>query len=126
MEQSKNIMSTVESDKDNNLTDKATNENENTGFIQKCEKTKSDGDKRSRTNPRQIKLIEIFYKTYHEELMSKDTFDKLWVDLSNQLNDLGPPTRTLQEWKRVRSDQKYNQKRKRSSYFQEPERNTKL
>lgn len=37
----------------------------------------------------------------NEELIDKETFALLWVDLAARLNDIGPPDHTVLEWKKI-------------------------
>lgn len=46
--------------------------------------------------------------------MDRDTYMILWDQLAEELNEMGPPTRTSCEWRRVWSVFKYNRKRKRT------------
>lgn len=60
-------------------------------------------------------MIVSFYENHNEELLEPKTIDNLWINLSDKLNDIGPPVHTITEWKRVWTDHKYNKKRKRRS-----------
>lgn len=107
---------------DSGNSDKRDNSDVNNRVCDNMDENKTDGGKRSRTKPKQFALIADFYEKHNEEFLSKDTFDKLWDELSIQLNLLGPPTHSWQEWKRIWSEHKYNKKRKRSD-VQVPEGN---
>lgn len=50
---------------------------------------------------------------YNEEGVGKQVFDKMWAQLSDELNQIGPPYRSTSEWRRIWTVNKYN-KRKRS------------
>lgn len=50
----------------------------------------------------------------NEELVDKETFEHLWVDLAAKLNDIGPPEHTVVEWKKIWSAHKSYRNRRRS------------
>lgn len=51
----------------------------------------------------------------NEELVGKETFGQLWVNLVEKLNDIGPPEHTETEWRKIWSAHKYYKNRKRHS-----------
>lgn len=48
---------------------------------------------------------------YNEGTTGRSSLDKMWEDLTVELNNMGPPIRTSAQWRRVWSVYKYNQKR---------------
>lgn len=70
--------------------------------------------RRTKTKKEQLDLIVAFYQSYNEELVNTETFNRLWDDLTVQLNCIGPPNHSNSGWRRVWSTYKYNKKRKRT------------
>ncbi|KAJ6650175.1 hypothetical protein Bhyg_05420 [Pseudolycoriella hygida] len=67
--------------------------------------------KQPKTTNKQIKKI-IDTMQENEKL---EFTDVMWSDLSNELNELGPPIHSIKEWRKVWSNYKYNHKKSRIS-----------
>ncbi|XP_058812429.1 uncharacterized protein LOC131676981 [Topomyia yanbarensis] len=79
--------------------------------------------KRGNATQMQLSLLDEFMNK-HKELArgsfmktenGKDKCNKLWVELKTKLNAVGPPVKTVAEWKRVWTTRKYKTKTKLSS-----------
>lgn len=49
-----------------------------------------------------------------EETIAKDQYNEMWINLADELNEIGPAKHTSVEWRRIWSTHKYNKKRKTS------------
>lgn len=87
--------------------------NKNSPSINERDKENKSKIRHERTKKEQFDLMIDFYKNNNEELMDRDSFQKLWDELAQKLNVIGPPYHTIFEWKRIWSEHKYNKKRKR-------------
>lgn len=58
-------------------------------------------------------FIFVFWTGNNEELIDKETFGNLWLNLAAKLNDIGPPEHTVVEWKKIWSSHKSYNNRKR-------------
>lgn len=57
----------------------------------------------------------IMFKVNDEAVLGKETFAVLWDGLTLELNQLGPPTRTSSQWKKVWTEYRYNHDGRRST-----------
>lgn len=66
-----------------------------------------------------VKLLITLASSEHNEQVIVDTsvYARLWEDLTVQLNELGPPTKTSKEWKKAWSGYKYSNKKRLPALF---------
>lgn len=95
--------------------------NEDNNIMEMNKSDEENGDtaaakiRRTKTKKEQLDLIVSFYRSYNEELVNTETFNRLWENLTVQLNCIGPPSHSNSGWRRVWTTYKYNKKRKRVS-----------
>lgn len=68
----------------------------------------------ARTKKDQFELMLSFHNDNNAEVLGTLTYDQRWGDLTKQLNAIGPPNYSGNEWKRIWTERKYNKKRKTS------------
>ncbi|XP_037041744.1 putative leucine-rich repeat-containing protein DDB_G0290503 [Bradysia coprophila] len=82
--------------------------------------------KQSKTTPQQIQTITESFEEICGKKLSKQDLNLFWDKLTTELNNVGPPFRTSDEWRRVWIMHKANKKRKYTGSNQGQQDSSKL